>query len=157
MYTTESAKYIQHFSFSEPVCDLEYHSYIRAYAHTRTHTHTHTHITQLFARKCFSLLCFQSPYVIQKIGLTSLDDLLIEPVQRIPRYVLLIDAILKHTPPSHTDYAGMWKAHGFSRARVTCVCVYMYDYRVAVSKPLAHVSAYVVSKKTFLLNTWFLV
>ncbi|KAL6078789.1 Rho guanine nucleotide exchange factor (GEF) 17 [Balamuthia mandrillaris] len=34
----------------------------------------------------------------------SLDDLLIMPIQRVPRYRLLLQDLLKHTPPSHIDH-----------------------------------------------------
>ncbi|GFU48949.1 rho guanine nucleotide exchange factor 17 [Nephila pilipes] len=37
-------------------------------------------------------------------GKLSLDALLIMPVQRIPRYELLIKELLKHTPMDHPDY-----------------------------------------------------
>lgn len=45
-------------------------------------------------------------------GKLSLDDLLIKPVQRIPRYVLFIKDLLKHTGPSHPDHAPLQKALG---------------------------------------------
>jgi hypothetical protein len=38
-------------------------------------------------------------------GLTGLETLLVVPVQRIPRYVLLLREVLKFTPESHPDYA----------------------------------------------------
>ncbi|XP_034253940.1 rho guanine nucleotide exchange factor 17 [Thrips palmi] len=38
-------------------------------------------------------------------GRLALDSLLIKPVQRIPRYELLIGRLLKHTDPSHTDHS----------------------------------------------------
>ena len=34
----------------------------------------------------------------------SLDSLLIQPVQRIPRYRLLFGELLKYTPKDHPDY-----------------------------------------------------
>ncbi|XP_015585736.1 rho guanine nucleotide exchange factor 10-like protein isoform X2 [Cephus cinctus] len=37
-------------------------------------------------------------------GKLGLDQLLIKPVQKIPRYELLIQRLLKHTDPSHPDY-----------------------------------------------------
>jgi hypothetical protein len=33
------------------------------------------------------------------------------PVQRIPRYVLLLKELLKCTPESHSDFANCQKAH----------------------------------------------
>lgn len=35
----------------------------------------------------------------------TLNSLLIQPVQRIPRYVLLLNELEKNTHPSHPDYS----------------------------------------------------
>ncbi len=43
-------------------------------------------------------------------GLWSLESLLISPVQRIPRYVLLLKEVLKVTPETHLDFAACIKA-----------------------------------------------
>jgi len=40
----------------------------------------------------------------------TLDDFLILPVQRIPRYIMLLEAIYKYTPASHSDREGVRKA-----------------------------------------------
>jgi hypothetical protein len=40
----------------------------------------------------------------------DLGSFLIMPVQRVPRYVLLLDAILKNTPPEHPEHADAVKA-----------------------------------------------
>ena len=45
-------------------------------------------------------------------GKLSLDDLLIKPVQRIPRYLLFIKDLLKHTSTSHPDHAPLQQALG---------------------------------------------
>ena len=45
-------------------------------------------------------------------GKLSLDDLLIKPVQRIPRYLLFIKDLLKHTSVSHPDHAPLQQALG---------------------------------------------
>ncbi len=45
-------------------------------------------------------------------GRFTLDDLLIKPVQRIPRYVLFIKDLLKHTFVSHSDHAPLQQALG---------------------------------------------
>ena len=39
-----------------------------------------------------------------------MDDLLIKPVQRIPRYLLFIKDLLKHTATSHPDHAPLQQA-----------------------------------------------
>eukprot|EP01125_Pyxidicula_operculata_P016442 TRINITY_DN5662_c0_g1_i1.p1 TRINITY_DN5662_c0_g1~~TRINITY_DN5662_c0_g1_i1.p1 ORF type:complete len:1143 (-),score=334.15 TRINITY_DN5662_c0_g1_i1:8-3028(-) len=41
----------------------------------------------------------------------TLESYLIMPVQRIPRYVMLIDGILKSTKQSHEDYPNLVRAH----------------------------------------------
>lgn len=40
----------------------------------------------------------------------DLGALLIQPIQRIPRYSLLLRDLLKSTPPSHPDYTGLQKS-----------------------------------------------
>ena len=40
----------------------------------------------------------------QHKGKLGLDQLLIQPVQKIPRYELLIQRLIKHTEESHPDY-----------------------------------------------------
>ncbi len=44
-------------------------------------------------------------------GLTGLETLLVVPVQRIPRYVLLLREVLKYTPESHADFAACTSAY----------------------------------------------
>lgn len=34
----------------------------------------------------------------------DLESLLILPVQRIPRYIMLLKDLYRHTPPAHPDY-----------------------------------------------------
>lgn len=41
---------------------------------------------------------------------TDLPSILIMPVQRIPRYILLLDALVAHTPTTHIDYADLCQA-----------------------------------------------
>eukprot|EP01133_Synstelium_polycarpum_P003986 gene3986-4616_t len=40
----------------------------------------------------------------------DLNDLLIMPVQRIPRYIMLIQQVRKYTPPSHPDHVPLSRA-----------------------------------------------
>jgi DNA repair exonuclease SbcCD ATPase subunit len=37
----------------------------------------------------------------------SLEDILISPIQRIPRYILLLNDMVKHTSPNHVDSANL--------------------------------------------------
>ncbi|SNX86759.1 uncharacterized protein MEPE_05468 [Melanopsichium pennsylvanicum] len=55
------------------------------------------HIEQTLAKhRAFCEFADQIKYSVSGIGNTGLRDLLMEPIQRIPRYKLLIDAILAH-------------------------------------------------------------
>ena len=42
--------------------------------------------------------------------IADLESFLILPVQRIPRYMLLLDALLKFTPPDHPDFNNLTEA-----------------------------------------------
>lgn len=46
----------------------------------------------------------------EALGGLSFESLLICPIQRIPRYVLLIQDMLDHTPTAHPDYPSLKKA-----------------------------------------------
>ena len=50
--------------------------------------------------------CEQNP----RCSALGLRSLLLEPVQRIPRYKLLLESYLKHTPPHHFDHADAEKS-----------------------------------------------
>lgn len=45
-----------------------------------------------------------------KMRTLSLSNCLITPIQRIPRYKLLLTTVLTHTPPSHPDFQQLTKA-----------------------------------------------
>lgn len=53
---------------------------------------------------------------VKEVGLseatnrTSLNSFMIMPVQRIPRYILLLQSLLEVTPPSHPDHDNLKKA-----------------------------------------------
>lgn len=53
-----------------------------------------------------------------------LDDHLISPIQRIPRYVLLLRDLLKRTVPDHPDYGHVQNVRGMPdpRPRATACC-----------------------------------
>lgn len=46
----------------------------------------------------------------EKYGPLDLMSLLIQPIQRIPRYKLLIEEIIKKTPNEHKDYNDLLKS-----------------------------------------------
>ena len=51
----------------------------------------------------------------------DLYDLLIEPVQRVPRYVLLLTELVKHTPDTHADWSALQLALQEMRSLATFV------------------------------------
>lgn len=64
-------------------------------------------IKQLMKKPDFEAAALQQK---KSSGGLDLESLLITPVQRIPRYKLLLSEILKHTPEAHPDYALIKKA-----------------------------------------------
>ena len=48
--------------------------------------------------------------ISKTIKAVSLENLLIQPVQRIPRYILLLTDLLKKTDLSHPDYENIKKS-----------------------------------------------
>ncbi len=40
----------------------------------------------------------------------SIEDYMVKPVQRLPKYVLLLKQLIKNTQPSHPDYQNVKKA-----------------------------------------------
>ena len=44
------------------------------------------------------------------IAIKGIYALLITPIQRVPRYVLLLKELIKHTPATHPDHADLKKA-----------------------------------------------
>jgi hypothetical protein len=67
----------------------------------------------------------QSPqfkeFVSKQSGKLDLYDLLIEPVQRVPRYVLLLTELVKHTPDTHADWSALQLALQEMRSLATFV------------------------------------
>ncbi len=49
----------------------------------------------------------------------TIEQLLIMPVQRLPRYSILLDALLKHTPQTHSDRASLQEALNKVKAVLT--------------------------------------
>eukprot|EP01113_Clastostelium_recurvatum_P015810 TRINITY_DN1890_c0_g1_i7.p1 TRINITY_DN1890_c0_g1~~TRINITY_DN1890_c0_g1_i7.p1 ORF type:complete len:1255 (+),score=381.73 TRINITY_DN1890_c0_g1_i7:97-3861(+) len=56
----------------------------------------------------FIKVCMDKPELDYK----DLNDFLIMPVQRVPRYIMLLSAVLKYTPADHPDFLGLNKAVG---------------------------------------------
>jgi len=79
-----------------------YSAYINNYSKVLTVFH------QCQAIPAFEAKC-QEIYASSKIRLT-LNDLLIIPIQRIPRYVLLLESLQKKTRTSHPDYSNIEQA-----------------------------------------------
>ena len=58
---------------------------------------------------------------VEKYEHDELQSLLITPVQRIPRYNLLITDLLKRTPPEHPDYNNLQIAQEKLKSTATYV------------------------------------
>lgn len=54
----------------------------------------------------FLVKCEKDP----RCNLADIGDFLIQPIQRVPRYQLLLKDLLKVTPPTHLDYSSLLKA-----------------------------------------------
>lgn len=60
--------------------------------------------------KAFQKFVSQLDYT-ERLGGLCFESLLILPVQRIPRYVMLIESMLKNTPEDHPDYEPLSACH----------------------------------------------
>ncbi|KAG8224507.1 hypothetical protein J437_LFUL004990 [Ladona fulva] len=74
-----------------------YASFINNWKHAKESIKSACQAKPAFAR-------FLNTMAREHKGKLAVDSLLIMPVQRIPRYELLIQMLLKHTEPSHPDY-----------------------------------------------------
>eukprot|EP01080_Neovahlkampfia_damariscottae_P004793 gene4793-8379_t len=59
---------------------------------------------KLFKQKNFEFQEFCDNNQLKTTGNQSINSLFIMPVQRLPRYKLLLDQLIKHTPTEHIDY-----------------------------------------------------
>jgi len=69
----------------------------------------------------FVIKCEEDNYSSKAVDELSLEGFLIAPVQRLPRYVLLLQEILNFTPEDHPDYTNMSRATNYVRSLVTAV------------------------------------
>jgi hypothetical protein len=60
----------------------------------------------------------------------DLESLMITPVQRIPRYEMMLSELLKYTDPGHVDYLGLMK----SQSQVKAVAMAINDDRARFEK-----------------------
>ena len=70
----------------------------------------------------------------------DLTDYLIMPVQRIPRYNLLLQDLVKNTPAEHCDYTDLCKA----RDRIQEIALFVNEQKRVVEN-LAQVSEIIAS------------
>jgi RhoGEF domain len=99
------------------------HFVLHVFAHALNLSHVHTH-TRAHAKLTLPILltltltlhsltltrsltrrvraCVTHPAISESL---TLQNLLIAPVQRIPRYILLLCDLCKHTAPTHPDFA----------------------------------------------------
>lgn len=60
------------------------------------------------------------------------DSFLVEPVQRIPRYRLLLEELLKCTAETHSDYQNIVEA--LTLVKMTIIYIYIYILLVHLEK-----------------------
>lgn len=58
-----------------------------------------------YKKKAFANFIKESEKQVPEIKYTGLSHFLIQPIQRIPRYVLLLEQMQKYTPETHVDFA----------------------------------------------------
>ncbi|PRP77255.1 hypothetical protein PROFUN_13638 [Planoprotostelium fungivorum] len=58
----------------------------------------------------FATFLEKTKFNVPECELLDLSSFLIKPIQRIPRYVLLLQELLQHTPPRHGDYNDIARA-----------------------------------------------
>lgn len=68
------------------------------------------HLRRLNENKKFAQVLAKCKHANSSGGLNSLENLLVVPVQRIPRYVLLLREVLRFTPESHPDFPACTQA-----------------------------------------------
>eukprot|EP00939_MAST-03C_sp_MAST-3C-sp1_P000290 g290.t1 len=92
---------------------LQFAPFLKMYTAYLNHTEDSLNLLQDAKKSCkvFKDFCARQP--------TSLESLLIRPVQQIPRYVMLMKELLKHTPKRHTDRENIEKAMDLCAAVAT--------------------------------------
>ncbi|CEH12302.1 hypothetical protein CBOM_00300 [Ceraceosorus bombacis] len=80
------------------------------------------HIEQSMTKsnRAFRDFVERTKYGVQGMGNIGLRELLMEPVQRIPRYTLLLDAILRHMQPGDPRRARIQEAVGLAGRIASC-------------------------------------
>jgi Leucine-rich repeat (LRR) protein len=81
-----------------------YTSYVSQYEHA------HKVLSECFATYPFFKTVIEEGTKLSESNGLALSDLMIMPIQRIPRYLLLLQAVFQHTPSSHPDYENLKKA-----------------------------------------------
>jgi FYVE/RhoGEF/PH domain-containing protein 3 len=81
-------------------------------------------------------------FVVETVGLVDtypLSSLLIQPIQRIPRYEMLLSDLVKHTWDSHPDMESLQKALAVIKANAQFVNAQKKDSKIPknywISKP----------------------
>jgi RhoGEF domain len=98
---------------------VEMAPFFRSYfEYASKYTQASVRLKEIRAQKpAFQEFCTQRKQIGAAMKL-DVTDLLITPVQRLPRYVLLIDSLLKHTPAGHPDRENTQRALEIMRNNV---------------------------------------
>jgi len=100
---------------NEATCIADiFHSFSPFFKMYTQYVANHEVATQLLNKlnkdnKAFVNFCVKAAFDPSSMGL-NLASLLITPIQRIPRYKLLLAELHRNTPATHPDYAGLEKA-----------------------------------------------
>ncbi|KAJ5071762.1 faciogenital dysplasia protein [Anaeramoeba ignava] len=90
---------------------LEFVPFMRFYSvYVNNYNTSMTTFSESLSNHKFSKF-LQQAYANSQLDKLSLPSLLITPVQRIPRYVLLVEGIVKNTDPKNPDYELFSKVH----------------------------------------------
>jgi hypothetical protein len=89
----------------------DYARYLRSYEEAQVHLHVCRRTRPDFGAM---LSEFEAPGA-------SLSSLLVMPVQRIPRYLLLLDSMCKYTPTTHADFATLKAVRGAMQKKLAAL------------------------------------
>jgi hypothetical protein len=66
--------------------------------------------TEATKRKAWIAFMKEAMVKFPELAGAGLSHFLIQPIQRMPRYIMLLDQLIKYTPPHHIDHGNMTKA-----------------------------------------------
>ncbi|KAJ2461079.1 hypothetical protein GGF42_000428 [Coemansia sp. RSA 2424] len=90
---------------------LHHGAHLRLYSmYTNNHDTSVSTLSSVMARRAVSSFVQGARYDVTQIGQVGLDGHLLTPVQRLPRYRMLLMDLLSNTPVSHPDHESLYLA-----------------------------------------------